>query len=281
MRFRRPNKVEVVLVGGLGNQLFGLATAVSLAKKLDGEVIINTSQLQSRPLSIPKHILKEIECKDKAPIYYKFKSKSLRKIYRNLIFTNSYFEKEFGFEGRFNLIRKPIRLHGYFQSFRYFEDHHGEIAKLLNDPNNLTDEYSGVRALLPSRFISIHFRRGDYLENSDFHPLLTKEYYLSAIQYLEAVGLDLEKVVFTDDELLAKEVFPNYTILTESQLASPFDNLHMMSEGQAIIGANSTFSLWASFLLNARGGICIFPKVWFGKGFMEKLSPVPLNFIRL
>jgi hypothetical protein len=281
VRFRRSNNVEVVLVGGLGNQLFGLATAVSLAKKFDVEVTLNTSQLQSRPLSIPKQILRGMVCTDKPPLYYRFKSKSLRKIYRNLMLTNSYFEREFGFEGRFNLIRKPIRLHGYFQSFRYFEDHQGEIVNLLNDPNNLTDEYNGVRALLPNRFISIHFRRGDYLENSDFHPLSTKEYYLSAIQYLEVVGLYLEKVVFTDDELLAKEVFPKYTILTEAQLASPFDNLHMMSEGQAIIGANSTFSLWASFLLNARGGICIFPEVWFGKGFMEKLSPVPPNYIRL
>ena len=281
MSLRRTKKVEVYLVGGLGNQLFGLATAFSLAKKFDAKVVLNTSQLKSRSLSIPERILKEMALSDKEPLYYQLQSQSIRRIYRNLILPNSYFEKNFGFESRFNLIQRPIRLHGYFQSFIYFEDYQNEIVSLLNDPRNLTDEYDSVRALLPNRFISIHFRRGDYLENSDFHPLTTKEYYLHAIQYLEDNGLILEKVVFTDDEVLAKEFFPNYTILTESQLTNPFDNLHMMSKGEAIIGANSTFSLWAGFLLNARGGICVFPQAWFGKGFMEKLSPVPLNYIRL
>ena len=269
------------MLGGLGNQLFCLAAALALANKVGSKVVINTSQLKSRPLAIPENILRETECSDKSSLYYKINSNLFRRVYRNTGITRSYFEKEYGFESRFNDIKKPLRLHGYFQSIDYFKGSCSEILRLLESEKNLTTQYENARGILPNRFTSIHFRRGDYLYNSDFHPLTTQEYYSRAIGYLERQKINSKKVVFTDDERLAREFFPTDIVITSSLLENTFDTLYLMSRGEAIIGSNSTFSLWAGLLLNERGGVSIFPKTWFGKGNLANESPVPPNFIRL
>jgi hypothetical protein len=106
------------------------------------------------------------------------------------------------------------------------------------------------------------------------------EYYERAFGYLNSKGFNQKKIIFTDDEKLAKEAFPNETILSSTHLKSPFDNLFLMGKAKALIGANSSFSLWAGFSVNSRDGICIFPQNWFGKNDMRDLSPVPANFLK-
>ena len=281
MGIRRKKEVEIFLLGGLGNQLFGWAAGMALAKRFEAKLILNTSQLSSRDLAIPERLLHGTAISNKSPLYYRCNSKFLKRIYRNLPLTNSYFEKEYSFENRFNKIRKPIKLNGFFQSRDYFHGFDSTIFKLLSNEDNLTQQYKKVRSELPEKFISIHFRRGDYIDNTEFHPLIGKLYYEKALSRLCELGLDAEKVVFTDDEILARELFPTYPILSQNDLIEPFDNIILMSQGEAIIGANSSFSLWAGFLLNAKGGTCIFPYRWFGSGFMENLSPVPPEFLRI
>lgn len=273
-------KVEIFLLGGLGNQLFGWAAGFSLAKKLDCGLKINVSQLSTRSLSIPDRILNDTEISRDSSLYYESKSKLLKQFLRNIPFNTSYFEKEFSFENRFNKISRPVKLYGYFQSHEYFADFNLEILRILDDELNFTNDAKEIRAKLPDRFISIHFRRGDYVNNSDFHPLATKEYYERALHHVRNVGMDYKIVVFTDDVSLAQEVFPTDLILSQRDLSDPFDNMYLMSKGEAIIGANSSFSLWAGFLLSARGGTCIFPNRWFGSGRLKDLTPVPPEFIQ-
>lgn len=277
----RVKEVEVFLLGGLGNQLFGWAAGFALANKLKSNLIVNTSQLSTRKFALPEYMLIGTEISEERPFYYKSNSRMLKKVYRKYPLNGSYFEKEYNFEDRFNQISNPLRLHGYFQSTSYFESSHHEIFSLLNNEMNLTNEYKKIRAALPDKFISVHFRRGDYVENSDFHPLTSRWYYKKALNHLSKHGIDFKKVIFTDDELLAREMFPTDLVLTQKHLVNPFDNMFLMSQGEAIIGANSTFSLWASFLRNASGGVCVFPNRWFGEGNLQNLSPVPTNFIQL
>jgi hypothetical protein len=275
------NEVEIFLVGGLGNQLFGWAAGASLAKKLGCKLTVNTSQLSSRRLAIPENVLAGATISEKEPIYYRNNSKLFKRIYRNLPLNRTYFEREYSFENRFNGITHPVKLDGFFQSRDYFCEFKSEILDLLNDQENLTTEYKRIRTTLPDQYISIHFRRGDYVTNSDFHPLATKQYYEKALSRVSDLGIDLKKVIFTDDESLARKEFPTDLILSQKDLAAPFDNMYLMSEGAAIIGANSSFSLWAAFLRRTNGETCIFPNRWFGKGFMENLTPVPPEFIRI
>ena len=281
MGILRKEEVEIFLLGGLGNQLFGWAAGVSLARKLDCNLTVNTSQLSSRRLAIPEHVLAGTTISEKEPLYYRNNSKFFKSVYRNLPLHRTYFERQYSFEKRFNSITRPVKLDGFFQSKDYFSGFESEILELLNDQKNLTAEYIRIRSRLPAQYISIHFRRGDYVSNSDFHPLATKQYYEKALRRVGDLGIDLEKVIFTDDESLARKEFPMDLILSEKDLPEPFDNMYLMSEGTAIIGANSSFSLWAAFLRKTNGGTCIFPNRWFGRGFMENLTPVPPEFIRI
>lgn len=281
MTIARRKEVEVFLLGGLGNQLFGWAAGFALAKRLKTSLTLNTSQLTTRKLALPEQLLTGAKVSAERPLYYTCNSNILKRVYRNFPLNASYFEKQYSFEDRFNQICKPLSLHGYFQSISYFDGFQNEIFALLDNECNLTTEYKKVRRELPDKFISVHFRRGDYLENSEFHPLTTKQYYQSALNHLNKYGLDFKKVIFTDDEMLAREMFPTDLVLTQDKLLNPFDNMYLMSQGEAVIGANSSFSLWAGFLRSASGGVCIFPNRWFGEGNLQNLSPVPTNFIQL
>lgn len=267
-------------MGGLGNQLFGWATGFSLARKLGGKLILNTSQLGIRRLALPSPLYQSAEISEKTPFYYRIKLNLLKRVYRNFPIFDSYFERDFNFEKRFNSLEGSIKLHGFFQSHKYFEEDFKEIISLINNRENLTAEYLKIENQFPNEFVAIHFRRGDYLLNQDYHPLATMEYYEKALIYLDSKACNHKKIVFTDDEVLAKEAFPNEIIISESKLTDPFDNLYLMSKAQAIIGANSSFSLWAGFSVNSRGGICIFPKKWFGRGDMSDKSPVPSEFLK-
>ena len=281
MGILHKEEVEIFLQGGLGNQLFGWAAGVSLAKRLECSLTLNTSQLSTRCLAIPKQILFETQISQKKSIYYKLNSKLIKRVYRNFPCNRMYFERGYKFENRFADITEPVTLHCYFQSRDYFKEYYSEILELLNDEKNLTQDWKKVRARLPDRFIAVHFRRGDYVQNSDFHPLISKQYYESSLTYLLSLGINSKRVIFTDDATLAREVFPNEIILTQDDLIAPFDTMYLMSKGEAIIGANSSFSLWAGFLLSAKGGACVFPSLWFGRGVLDNLSPVPPDFVRI
>ena len=280
MATRRSREVEVFLFGGLGNQLFGWAAGLSLAKKLECKLVLNTSQLSNRIFALPRYLYQAAEISERVPCYYRTESQTLKRIYRNAPFFRSYFEKSSNFEDRFHTLRKPVKLHGYFQSVKYFEENLPEFISLINNRENLSEEYLELESGLPRDFIAIHFRRGDYLTNQDYHPLTSLEYYEKAFGYLESKGFGQQKIVFTDDEKLAKEAFPKEIIFTSSNLRNPFDNLFLMGKAKALIGANSSFSLWAGLSVNSRDGICIFPQNWFGKQNMRDLSPVPANFLR-
>ena len=280
MATRRSREVEVFLLGGLGNQLFGWAAGLSLAKRLECKLVLNTSQLSNRPFALPRYLHQTAEISERVPYYFRTDSQILKRIYRNTPLFGSYFEKRSNFEDRFHTLKDPVKLHGYFQSVKYFEENLFEFISLINNRENLTLEYLRLESGFPDDFIAIHFRRGDYLINQDYHPLTSVEYYEKALGYLNSKGFNQTRIIFTDDEKLAKEAFPNETIFTSSNLKSPFDNLFLMGKAKAIIGANSSFSLWAGLSVNSRDGICIFPQNWFGKSDMRDLSPVPENFVR-
>jgi hypothetical protein len=247
---------------------------------LGGKLILNISQLGTQRLALPRPLYQSAEISEIEPFYYRIKTPLLRRIYRNFPIIDSYFERDFNFENRFNSLEGSIKLHGFFQSHKYFDENLDEIISLVNNRENLTDQYLNIENIFPDEFLAIHFRRGDYLQNQDYHPLATMEYYGKALSYLESKGFTLPKIVFTDDEELAKEAFPNEIIISQSKLEDPFDNLYIMSQAQAIIGANSSFSLWAGFSVNSREGICIFPKNWFGSDDMRDKSPVPSDFLQ-
>lgn len=91
------------------------------------------------------------------------------------------------------------KLVGYWQSFKYFDDHRDYILEKFQLP------------YVRFAFVGIHIRRGDFLQLKDKHPDVPFEYYRKAMQYF----VDLGKcyfIIFSDDlewceNIFAKKMF--------------------------------------------------------------------------
>jgi len=276
MRKQNQSKVCVYLNGGLGNQLFGWAAGFGLSNKLGVPLILNISLLQERRIFLSSNILKSCEIESSASRYYQYKSPYLRKAWRHFNFESDFFERSFDYDERFGNLNKPINLHGYFQSYIYFENVKDLIFDQIKEKTELSCEYHVFKKQYgSSQYVAIHVRRGDYLNNIEYHGVIEKPYYEKAIKKLPIELQQLQKIIFTDDIKAATLIFPNDIIISSAEVSSSFETMLLMSEGAALIGANSSFSLWSGFLLNAKNGSCFFPKKWFADPLIETKTLMP------
>jgi hypothetical protein len=149
-------------------------------------------------------------------------------------------------------------LFGYFQSEKYFKHIETEIRKtFFFDPETIK-VCSEFLNTIP-QVISLHIRRGDYLNLQDFHPTPSIEYYEKALNKLP----DVPVIIFSDDiDWVSKQQLfdSNRFYISESNTAD-FD-MCLMSMCNYHIIANSSFSWWGSWLAQSEHTIA--PKNWFG-----------------
>ena len=125
--------------------------------------------------------------------------------------------------------------------------------------------------------LAIHIRRGDYSNPNSYHKILKADYYQRAISYVPNLGL--KTYIFTDDlEWARRMVDIDATYITSYNLNSPAENLVLMSKADYLIGANSTFSLWAGLLSNPHNRNRIFPRNWFDNGKLNSKDLIPTSF---
>lgn len=136
----------------------------------------------------------------------------------------------------------------YVQDFSLFEKYEGDIKKLYGD---------GI-GFLP--YVSIHVRRGDYVDNPFYVDLLKTDYYKRAI----ALFPDKNFLVFSDDPEYCKtlEMFKgdNFQVMEDG---NELEDFNQMASCENNICANSSFSIWAAYLNPAWNKQVIVPKEWF------------------
>lgn len=172
-------------------------------------------------------------------------------------------ERQFNFdEDLFNNCPDNVDLNGYYQSYKYFDHIKDELLK---------DFSFKVPMSLPKNIVAIHVRRGDYVNQPQFHPVCDVEYYRKAMEYFPNESF----CVFSDDPEWCKqqEVFKDCFIVENSTEAY---DLQWMSQAKGNIIANSSFSWWGAYL-NKNGGTVICPEKWFGVNYshynMSDLRP--------
>ena len=116
--------------------------------------------------------------------------------------------------------------------------------------------------LFAKETVSIHIRRGDYENLSDYHVNLPESYYLDA---MTCFSTDVRFIVFSDDIEWCKQKInlPN----TDVQFIigeSDWMDLYLMSWCNHNIIANSTFSWWGAFLNTNKNKKVVIPDQWFG-----------------
>ncbi len=146
---------------------------------------------------------------------------------------------------------------GYFQTHKYFEKIEEEIRKDFTFSDEIVESCEGV--IDDSECVSIHIRRGDYVNLQDHHPLQSMSYYERGLDYFP----DTPMIVFSDDPEWCKNqtVFQSDNVLI-SENNPPGVDMYLMTKCNYHIIANSSFSWWGAYLAKSKQVIA--PKNWFG-----------------
>ena len=141
---------------------------------------------------------------------------------------------------------------GFWQSFKYFDDYRQDVLDAFQIPYSKTD------------LVSIHVRRGDYLNHKDVFPTLSLEYYQTAVKYMNDKGY-FNFMVFSDDIDYCKSIFTdeNFDVFNKflySEGTTELEDLSKMSSCTHNILANSSFGFVASWLNQNPDKIVVCPK---------------------
>jgi hypothetical protein len=277
MQFRTKNKdfVAAALQGGLGNQLFIIAAAWEQADRLNCDLVIDTSFYANQDLRVPEvqklgtpFAAKFVDAGEKQGIS-KFLSKLVlrRRIARS---KNNYVESSFAYSSEIHSIAPGTKIHGYFQSEKYFEHISQKLfASIMS--SQTTDADDAVLAKYPDgSFVAIHVRRGDYVSNPDatlVHGLTSEGYFREALAHLNK-GDRLPVLVFTDSPDAVRHELRNIPgLFFDEELMSMSDlgTLKLFSKSASIAISNSTFSWWGAWLMQQRnpGAKVVYPTPWF------------------
>jgi hypothetical protein len=237
--------------GRLGNFLFQFSAVYGHAKKHGFDWCMPAKSMQERIWPTPK--FKNIKyCGPQPGKLFQEKSPAYQEI-----------------PAEDNLI-----LEGYWQSEKYFDHCKEEIASILEFERKETD------------YVSVHVRRGDYLQFPEQFPVLPVDYYAYSVLYMKDKGYNYFKI-YSDDINWCMGFFGthfNNIQITYSTGKGPIQDMKEIYNSKAAIIANSTFSLYPA-LLRSDNPIVIAPAEdrWFGPAAKHNNSPdrMPERFIKI
>ncbi len=252
------NVVSVNIMGGLGNQLFQVASAYAYARKEDGILqIYNKKENGNRPVYWDS-ILKRIN-----PYLVEVIDDSLIQWYESG-------PTDYTTIGKLDSPGKY--LNGYLQSSKYFYNDKikQEIKQLFKpDIDIMSDVYKKYKKLIINheRVIVIHARRTDYLKYSDIHGPLDSAYYKEAVNRIILKIANPIFVLCSDDNNYWNEIRNDISIVFDNEYyilenESDINTFGLLQLFHNFIMSNSTFIWWCVWLSEANH--VIVPSKWFG-----------------
>jgi hypothetical protein len=234
-------------MGRLGNQMFQIASTIGVAKKNNLE------------FSFPEWV-----CSHSGYRYEKFFKKSLpKKYFKNTIKIIN--ECQFNYnEIIVDDKNLDYSLNGYYQTEKYFKEYTDVIKEYFELKNEYDDEINKKYGDILKNSCSIHIRRGDYLNQKDYHPVQSIYYYHEAIEKI--YGNDTKSVnflIFSDDiDWCKKNIFLPKIHFIENNIN--IIDMFLMSKCDNNIIANSSFSWWGAWLNKNVNKKVVGPTKWFG-----------------
>jgi len=293
--------ITATIMGGLGNQLFQIFTTIAAAlRNNDTFFFVQQDELAGNP----------------GHTRYTHWSTLLRGLRSHLTPSSDTVHKMFQSLPTWNEIGfhytavptetpkypKPLRLHGYFQSEKYFADKYASVCEMIQLPQqqswikhmysneSWSADYVGNHAK-KRILVSTHFRIGDSIYNLHIHPVMTVEYYYRAMcRIIASASAHDTKASYTflifyepcDKEIVMKHVAelkqrcatdvngPAYGRDIQFHFVrdtiADWQQMLLMSVCDHNIIANSTFSWWGAYFNANPGKVVCYPSVWFGPG---------------
>ncbi len=247
------------LIGRMGNQMFQIATTIALSIENECQFVIPEFSLnRAHWPNYFTHFPKVPEEYEPSVIYREDRNFK----YAPIPYTPG------------------MKIHGYFQSEKYFAAHRETIIKAFG--------FSWVQM---HGITGIHIRRGDYVKLADKHPPVPYEYTrgsVTAIRDTLYVSRQ-ELLVFSDDIQWCKEhkheLFPDGIRVMFAEGSCPIADMVLLSCCENQIISNSTFSWWAAWLNQNPRKMVISPsaKNWFGPGnaHLDASDIIPESWIKI
>ncbi|RKS45138.1 glycosyl transferase family 11 [Gillisia mitskevichiae] len=291
--------ILISLQGGLGNQMFQYAIARILGEKNHTPVVLEKSFFILKEKK-PGHTPRDFELNIFNNEYLISSDLHVNK-FTNLSFLNkvrkklgcnypkTFLEEKFTFNPEALLVKPPVILHGYFQSYKYYDGYEALVKQIFEFPVNKLDEVNSslLYRIKETTAISIHIRRGDFINDmktKTFHGNCSIDYYLKAINFFVSKFSGFQLFFFSDDSEWVKEKFetlPNPKLFIDHNKGeNNWKDMFLMSSCSHNIIANSSFSWWAAWLNNNPNKTVIAPKNWFAKD-IDTNDLIPDQWIRL
>lgn len=272
-----------VIKGGLGNQMF--CYAFYLVQRVEKPFSLSLIDIEE---TVNKHFGLEIfnifHCKG----LWRYKAFCL------LHKLHPYFWKKYNIitqknslyydENYLNKSDSNVYYNGYWQSEKYFSNISKTIRNNFRFKESLlnTSTKEIVKILQKQNSVSIHVRRGDYLNESGWDTC-NIDYYNRAIEYIKKKVANCEFYIFSDDIKWCKDQFngQEYSFIDWNKDKDSWQDMYLMSQCKHNIIANSTFSWWGAWLNDTPQKIIIAPNIWFKDCKESECQIIPDNWIKL
>ena len=288
-------EVSFELVGGLGNQLFIYFASQYYTSKTGVRTSLNLSTIGTGGTNHGRSILDFdlpgyfIESSGKNPfsIWRRISARIIARIprLRSIVQQNSrnYISDVLGFDQNLLSILAGTNVHGYFQSWKYYEN----FQKTEDAHIRLVRYSKWYRDTLELMTLTnptvIHVRIGDYLPLRESFGILGSSYYRCAVDHLETHET-FPIWVFSDDIEKAKKILMESGISNTVYISPPegtpaSESMMLMSNAKRIIIGNSTFSWWAA-MFGSKDKKVLYPKPWF-RNSVEPQELIPSNWTEI
>ena len=307
----REKSLTIYLSGGLGNQLFQIASGVKFAKEI---LIVNISMVRSEfeleqflgALATQRGIRISID-KDR-PGWFFTKSHNLilrRSQVSNIklnrvilylvttflaragLFFSGYTPNQVYFDSPSNqktghrTANRNLRvLIGYFQS----ELIGCEIRDVLKEfINNLYLSEANPYEPQAKKFLVLHARRGDYLDEGKIGAL-SDHYFQLAVERISRTEPPFQILFFTNGVSNIPSLVSKYTnvpvIIERPNSNSSLRLLYEMKNGDLYALSNSTLSWWAAYLSGSPAERIFAPMPWY-QNLDEPINLIPKAWMRI
>lgn len=254
----------IIMSGGLGNQMFQYAFFLSMVKrgiicKIDDTLFYISKMHCGFEL---EKVFKIGYTSNSPSIFRKIWIRFLRKYKPSiLLFT----DKAYTYCQEVYQSNNPY-LMGDWLSPQYFDNMRNELIHIFTFRNISKKNIDLAKKMQICESVSIHIRRGDYL-NLPNYCVCTEEYYKKAIKQIQIEVLNPHFYIFSNEPLWCKQFMKqfcvNYEIIDWNQGEDSFQDMYLMTQCKHNIIANSTFSWWGAWLNVYSKKIVIAPNYWF------------------
>ncbi len=183
-------------------------------------------------------------------------------------------------------------IYGYFQSDLYFREYfeiicqniglrerQEEIRQTYMDEYfkfHLSHDFASDKEV---PYISMHFRLGDYKNNENNHPIMTLEYYQTALSKIcSDRSIEYGHVLYfcekDDNDVVKQNIdqlsvqFPQFVFHKVSDDMENWKQMLLMSLCHHHVIANSSFSWWGAYFNKRTDKMVCYPSRWFGSNMI-------------